>query len=252
MPITSDWQPVDPIHAIIFDCDGTLSTIEGIDELAIQNNVGDIVQAITAKAMSDTGINPELYRERLNHVKPSLLQAEQLGSQYFMTRTQDSLEVIKLLQGLGKTIYIASAGINPSVKLFADQLGISATQVFAVDVSFDADGNYQDFDTSSPLASRNGKREIARQLIEKHGSIALIGDGMNDVVAIDIVTRFIGYGGTVFREKIARLCEYYIQEKSLAAALPLLLTPQEYTQLASEERNLFERGLSALQEGTGN
>lgn len=248
MPIPSDWQLTEPIDAIIFDCDGTLCTIEGIDELAEQNNVGDIVQAITTKAMSETGINPAIYRERLNYVKPTRHQAEELANKYFATRTQDALEVIATLQRIGKTVYIASAGINPSVRLFADQLGINSQQVFAVDITFDAEGNYLDFDATSLLASRNGKRDLAALLKEKHGSVALIGDGMNDVVAIDVVNRFIGYGGTVYREKIASLCKYYLNEKTLAAALPLLLTKQEQLHLQPAEQKLFARGVAALGE----
>ena len=37
------WQLDHPINAIVFDCDGTLSIIEGIDELARNNGVGDAV-----------------------------------------------------------------------------------------------------------------------------------------------------------------------------------------------------------------
>lgn len=247
MPQTPDWQLVEPIQAIMFDCDGTLSTIEGIDELAEQNNVGDIVQALTAKAMAETGINPKLYNERLQHVKPRLDQVKQLATDYFMQRTKDSFEVIQLLQRLKKTVYVVSAGINPAVTLFAKQLDVPDSQVFAVDVTYDANGNYQDFDHSSLLASRNGKKEIAAKLKQKHGSVALIGDGMNDVVAIDVLTRFIGYGGTIYREKVEKLCEYYVRDMSMSCILPLLLTEDEYRILDATETALYHRGLEAMQ-----
>ncbi|TAK75879.1 MAG: phosphoserine phosphatase, partial [Gammaproteobacteria bacterium] len=59
------WQPQAPIPAIVFDCDGTLSMIEGIDELAKHNGVSEAVQALTAEAMEKTGLHPDLYRQRL-------------------------------------------------------------------------------------------------------------------------------------------------------------------------------------------
>lgn len=248
MPQKSNWQLVKPIQAIMFDCDGTLSTIEGIDELAEQNNVGDIVQALTAKAMAETGINPDLYKERLQHVKPCLEQAKQLAKDYFSKRTKDSFEVIQLLQRLNKSVYVVSAGINPAVKLFAEQLNVPDTQVFAVDVTYDANGNYQDFDHGSELARRNGKKEIAANLKQKYGSVALIGDGMNDIVAIDVLTRFIGYGGTIYREKIEKMCEWYVRDESMACVLPLLLTEDEYRTLNATETALYHRGLEAMQD----
>ena len=80
---------LDPVDAIIFDCDGTLSFIEGIDELAKENGVGEPVMKITAEAMTHSGINPELYQRRLNLVLPTQQQVQTLGQAYFDRITPD-------------------------------------------------------------------------------------------------------------------------------------------------------------------
>jgi phosphoserine phosphatase len=38
--LTKNWQLQHPLDAVVFDCDGTLSQIEGIDALAEKNDVG--------------------------------------------------------------------------------------------------------------------------------------------------------------------------------------------------------------------
>ena len=37
---------------VVFDCDSTLSTIEGVDELALRAGVGDEVARLTTAAMA--------------------------------------------------------------------------------------------------------------------------------------------------------------------------------------------------------
>ena len=63
---TTDWQLKNPIEAIVFDCDGTLSAIEGVNELAKNSGVHQIIEELTHKAMSVAGLNPELYQKRLD------------------------------------------------------------------------------------------------------------------------------------------------------------------------------------------
>jgi phosphoserine phosphatase len=94
-----------PMDAIIFDCDGTLSSIEGIDELARQNGVAAPVAALTAIAMGRTGINPDLYQERLSLVKPHSEQVLALGREYYQEITPDARAVVQIFQRLEKAIY---------------------------------------------------------------------------------------------------------------------------------------------------
>src|SRR5690242_20648109 len=100
------WQLQTPIDALIFDCDGTLSTVEGIDELAKENDVGEAVVSLTAAAMGTTGMHLALYQKRLNLVRPTQAQVLQLGKSYFAHRPPDLCEVLKVFKDLGKAIYI--------------------------------------------------------------------------------------------------------------------------------------------------
>lgn len=249
MPTAPNWQLQKPISAVIFDCDGTLSAIEGIDELAKEKNVGDAVHALTEKAMGKTGINPDLYRQRLELVKPNKQQVEKLGEKYITHLVPDASGVIQSFQRLNKIIYIVTAGLSPAIIHLAARLNIPRENIFSVDIEFDAQGNYQNFNHHSPMTKSNGKREIVSQLKAVHNRVAHIGDGMNDFVAHDVSTRFIGYGGVFFRKNIAAECEFYIKSTSLSAMLPLLLTQQEIFELMPTETELYHKGMSAIQNG---
>lgn len=218
----------EPIEAVIFDCDGTLSQLEGINELAKVNGVQEQVEQLTDQAMSHTGLNPDLYAQRLALVRPTLSQVTELGYQYFANLTPDTLNVIKRLQFLGKMIYIISAGVNPAVQMLGEQLGVPTRQIYAVNLNFNEIGDYLSFDNTSPLINNDGKYHLVKALQQQYKRMAYIGDGLNDYSVYDLVTRFIGYGGVFYREKMAKLCQYYLTRPSMSALLPLVLTTNEW------------------------
>ncbi|SRR5579885_1170395 len=244
-----NWQLTSPVSAIVFDCDGTLSSIEGIDFLAKNNGVGDSVKSLTSEAMGKSGLNPGLYQQRLDLVFPRREQVYALGHQYYAHRAPDVADVISLLRRLNKSLYLVSAGVNPAVKIFGEMLQIPAENVFAVDLRFDQQGNFLDFERSSPLVNNDGKRAIVQQLKSQHQEIIHIGDGLNDIVTLDIVTRFIGYGGVSYQKNIADLCNYYINTLSFAPLVPLVLTKEESSNLLPEEQALYQKGLTSINEG---
>ena len=216
-----------PIDAVVFDCDGTLTSIEGIDRLAEYNGVGELVSKMTADAMSKTGLNPLLYETRLNLVKPTAKQLKRLAEDYFEHRTPDIISVIQTLQKLNKAIYVISGGLTPAVLPFAQQLGVHPARVFAVNITFDQCGVYQDFDRTSPLIHGDGKRVILEKIKQIHPRVVFAGDGLNDFAAQDMVTRFVGYGGAYYRENIQKRCEFYITSKSMNPLLDFCLTQNE-------------------------
>lgn len=248
--MATSWQLTNPISAIIFDCDGTLSRIEGIDELAKQNNVGSIVQRLTREAMGKTGMSRDLFAKRLECVKPSMTQTIELGQEYTINQAPDVLSVIQTFKRLKKTIYIISAGFLPAVNIFGNNLGIPAENIFAVKIHFDAEGRYSGFDESSPLINKYGKREVVEHIKLTHPDVAYIGDGLSDYEVYDLVTRFVGYGGAFYRENIAELCQFYIKTLSMAPLLPLLLTKDEHVQLSHDEQAVYQKGLDAINEST--
>lgn len=243
------WQLSSPLTAIVFDCDGTLSAIEGIDFLAKNNGVGDAVHSLTQDAMSKTGLNPSLYQQRLDLVFPRREQVYALGHQYYAHRIPDASHVINLFKRLNKSMYLVSAGVNPAVKMFGELLQIPPENVYAVDLRFDQQGNFLDFERNCPLVNNDGKREIVSHLKTRHKDILHVGDGLNDIVTLDLVTRFIGFGGVAYRKNIAELCRFYINTLSLASLLPLALTVEECASLLPEEQVLYQQGLAAINAG---
>ncbi len=244
--LTQSWQLTDPINAIIFDCDGTLSKIEGIDELATSNNTSHIVQELTQEAMGKTGMNVGIYNKRLELVNPTQERILALGEAYIKHHSPDIREVIAALKTLNKPIYIISAGIFQAVSIFAKWLGIEENNVYAVHMSFDNTGRYLGFDQASPLVTRNGKQVFVDTLSSQYTRLGYIGDGLNDYEVYHLVTRFIGYGGAYYRQNIADLCEYYINTASLAPILPLLLTQDEYQQLDPTHQSLYNKGMANI------
>lgn len=246
---TPTWQLLRPIDAIVFDCDGTLSVIEGIDELARHNGVGEAVQSLTERAMAQTGINPDLYQARLALVAPKQEQVLALGKQYYAQQVPDVKDVIQLLTRLNKSIYLVSAGLYPAVKIFGELLQIPSAHIFGVEVEFDEQGHYVTYDLASPLVHNGGKRDIVTQLKTRHSHIIHVGDGLNDFVTHDLVTRFIGYGGAFYRKNLAAACQFYIHTLSMAPLLPWTLTQDEYALLNAEEKALYHKGLAAIEAG---
>jgi phosphoserine phosphatase len=237
------------LDAIIFDCDGTLSLIEGIDELARQNGVSAPVESLTATAMGTTGINPQLYRDRLQLVKPYREQVLALGREYYQQQMPDAREVIQILQRLGKAVYLISAGLLPAVKIFGGLLQIPEANIFAVEMEFDQDGNFIDYDHASPMTRAEGKRLLVTEIKKRYPRTAFVGDGLNDLAAYDLVTRFVGMGGAYYRQNIADKCQFYVNEKSLTPLLPLVLTAEETSQLTAEENAFYQKGMSSITAG---
>ncbi|HSW93522.1 MAG TPA: HAD-IB family phosphatase [Gammaproteobacteria bacterium] len=241
-----DWQLKTPLDAIVFDCDGTLSTIEGIDQLAEFHGAGDAVRELTATAMGKTGLTPDIYQERLDLILPTRQLMDKLGQQYCKNLTPDSQDVIRLLQRLGKPIYIVSAGLTPAIAILAEQLHIPQNHIYAVNIEFDSEGKFCHYEHDSPLVQNAGKKIIVTALLKKHPRIGYIGDGLNDVVVRDLVTRFIGYGGIYYRSNIEALCDFYITTPSMTGVLPLLLTQSEVEGLSVAEKSLYNQGAARL------
>jgi len=243
----SPWQLEEPIDAIVFDCDSTLSQIEGIDALAEKNGVLSKVHRLTEEAMSETGVFADMYRVRLDLVKPTRDEMFWLGERYYQNRTEHIEHAIQILHDLGKSVHIASAGLRQAIKPFAKRLHIPDDKVDAVNVSFNEDGTYKGYQTDSLLIEN--KEQIVANLKEKYPRIVHVGDGMNDVGAAEVATRFIGYGGRNYRPNVARLSDYYVLCQSALAFLPLLLTQQEADSLTNSEAACYKQGLELLQHG---
>lgn len=237
--------PVWPIsRLVIFDCDSTLSSIEGIDELArLSDRQADValsIAALTKRAMEGDLPLEAVYGQRLTAVNPTQAEVARIAMIYRQTVVQHAAQVIQALQSLGAEVFIVSGGLLEPVRDFGVWLGVPSEHIFAVSMEYDQlagawwrywdqpggqnpRANYLSLETN-PLTAAGGKKNIiARLRSEFPGRALLVGDGLSDLEARSAVDLFVGFGGVVHRPRIAKAASVYIQSASLAPVLPLAL-----------------------------
>lgn len=210
-------------EVVCFDCDSTLSRIEGIDELARRQGLFEQVEALTHAAMNGEVALEAVYAERLALIKPDQQAIDWLADLYIAELVDGVRETVKALQDHNKLIHIISGGLRQAILPLAASLGIPEDHVHAVDVLFDENGAYQDFARHSPLAVSGGKARICRRLRMHHSSLAMIGDGKTDLEAKLAGAFMIGFGGVVRRAVVEEQADCYIVDTSLTAILPHVL-----------------------------
>lgn len=208
--------------SVVFDCDSTLSTIEGIEHLAGESRAE--LRRLTREAMDGERPLESVYGRRLALVRPGRAAVEQLGRAYEAALVDDAREVIAALRSEGIVVRVVSGGLRPAVVAVARALGLGEGDVAAVDVRFDETGAYVGYDEDSPLTRSGGKREI----LEAWQSalprpIMLVGDGMTDLEARPAADVFVAFGGVVARESVMRAADHVIRAASLAPVLVLAL-----------------------------
>lgn len=236
MSVSAADQPP-PYDTIVFDCDSTLSSIEGIEELARDLDALERreLARLTAAAMDGELPLEQAYGARLELVAPRADELRRVAERYRECQLPHAQELIAALQFLGKRVAVVSGGVTPAVRPFAAGLGVPDDLIFAVDLFFGSDGSYTGFDQDSPLARSGGKPLIIQQLRQRFGPapIALIGDGATDLEAAPAVERFIAYGGVVARKAILNAAACCCVSADMAALLPLLCSDQEVEKLGS-------------------
>lgn len=231
-----------PYAAIVLDCDSTLSTIEGIEELArgASLSVRVALTDLTERAMRGEVPLQEVFARRLALVRPSRADVHAIAARYAATAVPGAAQLVAALQALGKRVVVVSGGLAEAVTPFARALGID--EVHAVGATFDAGDAWLAHDEASPLARSGGKLDLVAELFPD-GDVALVGDGATDAEASPACARFVGYGGVTARSVVLARADVVVRERDLAAALPALLTEAELAELAQrdEHRALVER-----------
>jgi phosphoserine phosphatase len=195
-----------PYGTIAFDCDSTLSAIEGIDELAL----------------------------RLERLHPDADAIERLGALYVERRLKHAEHLVAALNALDKRVCIVSGGLKQPVARLADVLGVAEENVFAVEAFLDRAGAYVGFDELSPCARAGGKLEVLRELArEEHaGGVAFVGDGATDLEAAPAARRFVAFAGVERRAAVVEAAAVVCDSPDLADLLPLLVSDDELERLA--------------------
>ncbi len=253
----ADWAP---FELIFFDCDSTLSTLEGIDELARWQGRDEEVAALTAQAMNGEVPLEAVYGRRLDLLQPTREQLRQLGKAYAAALVPGAAEVVAALLAAGRTVFIVSGGLAEAVRDFRVGLGIPAEHIHAVHTEHDElsgqwwerwkhphgrnpDERYQAHD-AGPLTLGAGKADIVRRLRVRHrGRALLVGDGTSDLEARVAVDLFVGFGGVAARERVRAGADVFMQGPGLEAILPLALARPA---LPEPHAAVYAAGVAAL------
>lgn len=237
-------------HTIIFDCDSTLSAIEGIEELAGEHRRD--IETLTDAAMRGEVPLDEVYGRRLELIRPSRAAVDGLVARYVDGLVEDAVGTVAALRAVGLDVRVVSGGLLPAVLGLARHLGIPAAAVSAVAVRFDDDGGWAGFDEAAPAARALGKAEVVRAWRASArglpGPVMFVGDGATDLEARPEVDLFVAYAGVVVRPEVVAAAPVVIRSRSLAPVLPLALGPARPADPAAGA--LYDRGKALINEGS--
>ncbi|MDQ8203762.1 HAD-IB family phosphatase [Pelagicoccus sp. SDUM812003] len=210
-------------NLIFIDCDSTLSSIEGIDELARLRGEDTFRECenMTNRAMDGEIAIEDVYGARLNLIKPSAEECARIGQLYIETVEPTAKSFLEKLRALDWEPIIVSGGLTQVIAPFAAYLGVD--RVRAVDLIFDENGGYVGFDENCPTSRMGGKMEIieADRAALEAMRVVMVGDGSSDLETQPFVDLFIGYGGFLERPKVKAEAKAFVYRLS---DIPNLLT----------------------------
>jgi len=209
------------LKLICFDCDSTLSSVEGIDELARLRGpqVFARIEALTRDAMEGKLRIEEVFGMRLEEIRPSRWEVEAVGRRYVETEEPTARETIARMRASGWTPAIVSGGFRQAIRPLAEHLGVE--RIEAVDLFFGADGGYLGYDRAFPSTRSGGKREIIELLRAelRPERVVMVGDGASDLETRTAVDLFVGFGGFVARERLKREAGAFVTSLASVPAL---------------------------------
>ena len=229
-----------PYKHVFFDCDSTLTAVEGIDAMAEASGKSWRVGVLTGAAMSGDINLEEIYAKRLRTVRPTRGQVQAIRRVYKQNVVPDAIELIATLTYLGHEVYIISGGLAEPVHEFGRFLGVPAEHIRAVGIEYDhlsgewwysqdelpnVSERYMSYN-EAPLTVSDGKAQIVSQLLAgQTGRSLLIGDGVSDLLAGPAVDLFVGFGGVADRAQVHEQAPLFISSPSLAPLLAIATGP---------------------------
>ncbi len=199
---------------LFLDCDSTLSSIEGIDELARLSDptIFEEVVNLTNAAMNGDVALDQVFKKRMEIIRPSLDMVRSVSQCYLDHIVPGAEKLIQHARAHGWTPVILSGGFEPIIRPLAAHFGIE--HVEAVPLYFDETGTYAGYGEDYPTTRNLGKNEIIREwkramLPEK---VIMIGDGTSDLETKPDVDVMIGFGGVVSRNKVKQGADAWITQ----------------------------------------
>lgn len=108
-----------PYPHVFFDCDSTLTRVEGIDVLADTPEKRAQIATLTDAAMNGDLDLAEVYARRLQAIQPTRADVQRIRRIYKKQVVEDARSVIDALQALGHEVYIISGGLHrPGARLW--------------------------------------------------------------------------------------------------------------------------------------
>lgn len=206
---------------IAFDCDSTLSAIEGIDELARLRGPACFaeIDAMTRDAMEGRIPLDSIFARRLEIVRPTLAECGRIGRLYIENVEPTAAAALAALGAAGWTPLIISGGYTQVIAPFAAFLGIA--RVEAVPLRFDAAGNYAGYDAAHPASRRGGKPDLVRSLRAelRPERIVMVGDGASDLETKGAADLFVGFGRYVTRPAVKAGADRFVSSLDEVSAL---------------------------------
>lgn len=206
---------------IFFDCDSTLSAIEGVDELARLRGASCFaeIEAMTHAAMDGKVPIDEVFGRRLEMIRPTRAEVELVAQMYLDQIEPTAVDTMKAVRTAGWTPMILSAGHTEVIEPLARSLGIE--RIEAVGLYFDREGNYRDYDRDYPTTRNGGKPARILQIKSELNPerIIMVGDGISDLETRDLVDLFVGFGRYVERPKVKAGSSHFIRSLSEITAL---------------------------------
>ena len=198
-------------RSIVLDVDSTLCGIEGIDWLSARRDkyVAERVALETEMAMRGEIALEAVYANRLALVKPSRNEIEMLSEMYMSTIAPGAAETVSRWVRDGIVIALVSGGIRQAIIPLAMKLGLSSTNVHAVDLRFDSSGVYAGFDDTSPLSTAVGKRDVVKSL-KLDRPLLGVGDGSTDLAIREVADTFAAFTGFTARGPVMRAADVVV------------------------------------------
>eukprot|EP00879_Flechtneria_rotunda_P018060 GHRR01018929.1.p1 GENE.GHRR01018929.1~~GHRR01018929.1.p1 ORF type:complete len:615 (+),score=140.48 GHRR01018929.1:3-1847(+) len=212
-------------NAVCFDVDCTVTVNDSLDLLAEFMGVGELVAAVTNKAM-DGSMNLEAaLEERLHLINCTPADIKRFIAAYPpSSRLVPGVEgLIKALQARGVAVYLISGGFRELTLPIGKHLEIPRENVFANRMNWQWDDEAGEitklvgFDMKEPTAHNRGKPAAIAQIRQRnpYTTVVMIGDGITDLEAVQETggaDLFIGFGGVVERPVVAAGADWYMYD----------------------------------------
>jgi len=217
---------------IVFDVDSTLLSVESLDfavARALKRVKDGPARAEQLSRITDAGMSGALdfrtsLERRLEIARLTQRQVDSAAGALRSRATPGMAALLDRLRAKGFPLAAVSGGFVELIGPALGELGFTPGDIRANRFIFE-DGRASGFDRANPLSRSGGKALAITALKAQLGarSAVMIGDGMTDYEAFEAgaADAFIGFGGVMRRDAVARVAPAYADSVNALSALIL-------------------------------